>query len=216
MSRTKASLINLLLSSVVFCSVFLVIITTYFPTPFFTLSGGLEGLKIAAAINLTLGPLLTFIVFNKQKSNNKFWGDSFHTVPANALANQNFNLNDFKPANSKGPALIYAKKPSTITGLRDISHRTKIDNIPPHHQVNLYQPLQKYFSKILHLQANISEIVKTNSVMKASLMALLKEKKKNIKDYLYFPLLSKYGNIILVFNHQGKIEGHIMVTARTT
>jgi len=39
----------------------------WYPTPHFSLSGGWDGLKILAGVDLVLGPLLTLVVFNIKK-----------------------------------------------------------------------------------------------------------------------------------------------------
>jgi len=251
MSRTKAAFIHLLLSILVFCALFIAIGGTRaedFFSPYFIVSGEWEGLKVAAAINFTLGPLLTLTIFNTQKPRKKilddlaiilalqlailwwssitiygqrpvaivFWGNSFYTVPATALSNQNFDADYFEPLGTNALPLIYAQKPKTVAGLKRVSKRSEIDRVPPHHQVDLYKPLQNHFFELTTLQVDIEEIIKINTKMKAALMSLLKKKNKKIKNYLYFPLQSRYGNMILVFSPQGEIEGQITVTPRDT
>lgn len=68
LSRTQAALSHLLLSVFVFSAIFSVFILYWYPTPYFSASGGWQGLKIAALVDLVLGPLLTFIVVKKGKS----------------------------------------------------------------------------------------------------------------------------------------------------
>jgi hypothetical protein len=65
--RAVASGIHFLCSLVIFSAFFFTIIFHWFPEPFFTASGGLQGITLVAAVDLVLGPLLTFIVFNSSK-----------------------------------------------------------------------------------------------------------------------------------------------------
>jgi hypothetical protein len=67
-TRTKAGIIHFCLSFTIFSIIFFVLFTLWYPEPYFTASGGWQGLKIAAAIDLVLGPLLTLIVYNPSKS----------------------------------------------------------------------------------------------------------------------------------------------------
>lgn len=68
LTRTKAGLIHFCLSLVIFSIIFFVLFMLWYPEPYFTASGGWQGLKIAASIDLVLGPLLTLIIFNPIKS----------------------------------------------------------------------------------------------------------------------------------------------------
>lgn len=75
MSRTKAALSHLLLSVIVFSAVIAVLLFAWYPQPYFTASGGWQGLKIAAGVDLVLGPLLTLVIFDITKSRKKLMGD---------------------------------------------------------------------------------------------------------------------------------------------
>ncbi|PHS31203.1 MAG: hypothetical protein COA95_07105 [Methylophaga sp.] len=74
-TRTKAALGHLLLSVLIFSIVIAVLIFIWYPVPHFTASGGWQGLKIAAGVDLVLGPLLTLIIFDSAKSRKKLMGD---------------------------------------------------------------------------------------------------------------------------------------------
>ncbi|NOT84281.1 MAG: hypothetical protein HOP02_05730, partial [Methylococcaceae bacterium] len=67
-TRTKASLIHFCISLAAFSIIFFILFTLWYPEPYFTASGGWQGLKIAASIDLVLGPLLTLIIYNPSKS----------------------------------------------------------------------------------------------------------------------------------------------------
>lgn len=75
MTRIKAALGHLLLSALIFSAVIAILIFVWYPTPHFTASGGWQGLKIAAGVDLVLGPLLTLIIFDIAKSRKKLVGD---------------------------------------------------------------------------------------------------------------------------------------------
>lgn len=71
MTKITATTNHLLLSVVIFSLLFGILIFFWYPSPYFSASGGWEGLKIAAAVDLVLGPILTLIVFNTKKSKQK-------------------------------------------------------------------------------------------------------------------------------------------------
>lgn len=75
MTRLKAGLSHLSLSFLIFIIVISVLLYFWFPAPYFTASGGWQGLKIVAAVDLVLGPLLTLIIFDLAKSRAKLIGD---------------------------------------------------------------------------------------------------------------------------------------------
>ena len=66
-NRYTACLLHFTISLLVFSIFILVLLTLWYPTPYFTASGGWQGLKIVAAIDLVLGPSLTLIIFNLNK-----------------------------------------------------------------------------------------------------------------------------------------------------
>ena len=53
----------------------IILILLWYPAPYFMAAGGWQGLRIAAPIDLILGPLLAFIVLNKKKGTKKLIGD---------------------------------------------------------------------------------------------------------------------------------------------
>ncbi len=56
------------LASLLVIGIFIFILLRYwYPAPYFTASGGWQGLKLVIFVDLALGPLLTFIIFNKTK-----------------------------------------------------------------------------------------------------------------------------------------------------
>ncbi len=67
-TKFKAFLLHLLLSILVFTGMFAWLLTRWYPEPLFTASGGIQGLKIAALVDLVLGPLLSFVVYSPKKS----------------------------------------------------------------------------------------------------------------------------------------------------
>lgn len=66
--RFTAFLIHLGISVVLIAAVFAAIYLVWFPHALAAASGGLEGLTIVAAVDVVLGPLLTFVIYDIAKS----------------------------------------------------------------------------------------------------------------------------------------------------
>lgn len=68
MTRFKAAFVHLLLSLLVIGSFVLLILFIWYPKPLFSIAGVIEPLKLLVLIDVIIGPMLTFIIFNKAKS----------------------------------------------------------------------------------------------------------------------------------------------------
>ncbi len=67
-AKLKATGIHLGLSIVLFLGILYLILVEWYPGVFFEAEGGWSGIKLMAAVDLVLGPSLTFIIFNHLKS----------------------------------------------------------------------------------------------------------------------------------------------------
>lgn len=70
-NKAKASGIHLALSAGIFFVFLYVLIFHWYPFPYFHSDGGWQGVRIMLFVDVVLGPLLTFIVFNYKKPRNK-------------------------------------------------------------------------------------------------------------------------------------------------
>lgn len=67
-NRYAASGLHFLLSLSVFALLIGVLLQFWYPKPYFSASGGWQGLRLVAAVDLVLGPLITLVIFNPKKS----------------------------------------------------------------------------------------------------------------------------------------------------
>ena len=72
MTRTKATLIHLGISLLVFFVIAWLLVEVWYPSFFYAIDGGWEGMRIIIGVDLVLGPLLTLIVFKPGKPGLKF------------------------------------------------------------------------------------------------------------------------------------------------
>jgi hypothetical protein len=67
MSRWKASSIHLALSATIAVSVLALMLLLWYAPPFFSALGGYHLLLILLGVDVSLGPLITLIIFNPKK-----------------------------------------------------------------------------------------------------------------------------------------------------
>ena len=67
-TKLKASGIHLSLSLVIFVILAYKIYFVWYPVPYFAVDGGWQGIRLVAAVDLVLGPLITFLIFDLTKS----------------------------------------------------------------------------------------------------------------------------------------------------
>ncbi len=68
MTRTKAFLTHLLVSVTVVSALLGVLVTRWYPMPYFVADGGWQGLRLIVGIDIVLGPLLSFVVYSPAKT----------------------------------------------------------------------------------------------------------------------------------------------------
>ena len=68
--KTKliATGVHLLMSIAVFIVLAYLIYYVWYPQPYYSVDGGWQGMRLVAAVDLVLGPLITFLIFNLNKS----------------------------------------------------------------------------------------------------------------------------------------------------
>ena len=72
LNRWKAAGIHLCLSALIAATVVVVMLALWYPRPYFDAMGGQRLLVLIVGVDVTLGPLLTLIVFNPKKKELKF------------------------------------------------------------------------------------------------------------------------------------------------
>src|SRR4051812_36214776 len=86
MSRWRASGIHLLLSAAMAAAVLAFMLSVWYPGPLFEAAGGSHLIFILVAVDVTLGPLITLIIFKTGKPGLKFDLAVIATLQVAALA----------------------------------------------------------------------------------------------------------------------------------
>ena len=148
--KLKAFAVHIGISLVIFIAILSYIIYFWYPQPFFTSDGGWQGIRIIAAVDLILGPLLTLIVYKPNKPSLKMdltiigviqaaalgWGiwvvhyerpiaavyaeGSFSTVTANDMDARGMTSDKLKAFGERTPVWIYSNLPEDFAELQKL------------------------------------------------------------------------------------------------
>jgi len=150
MTKLKAFATHLGISLVIFIFLAAYIIYFWYPQPFFSTDGGWHGLRIIAAVDLVIGPVLTLIVYKPKKPGLKMdltiiglvqaaalsWGvwavhyerpiaavfavNNFHTVTANDMKIKGFDEKKLKTFGKHTPVWIFSDLPTKTVELQKL------------------------------------------------------------------------------------------------
>jgi len=67
-TKLKATAVHLSMSIVVFIYLAYQIYYNWYPEPYFSIDGGWQGIRLVGAVDLVLGPVITFLIFDLRKS----------------------------------------------------------------------------------------------------------------------------------------------------
>lgn len=115
MTKTKAALLHFTVSGVVVGSVLAVVFLVWYPGFLFELSGAISPVLVMVGVDLTLGPLLTFIVYRKNKPGLKFDLGFIFSVQLIALVYGSVTLFNERPH-----FLVFAEDSFTAVSARQV------------------------------------------------------------------------------------------------
>ncbi len=86
-TKLKATAIHLSMSLVIFVILAYLIVNDWYPGPTFAVDGGWQGIRLVAAVDLVLGPLITFLIFDLRKTRREIVFDliTIATIQVGAL-----------------------------------------------------------------------------------------------------------------------------------
>jgi len=87
-TKLKATAIHLSMSIAVFVYLAYQIYYNWYPEPYFSIDGGWQGIRLVGAVDLVLGPLITFLIFDPRKPRRDILFDliTIATIQIGALA----------------------------------------------------------------------------------------------------------------------------------
>ncbi len=214
-NKFKASLIHLLLSAVVISALVSLMLLFWFPSPFLGVTNFKDIALILIAIDLVLGPLLTFVVFNPSKKSLKFdlsvivaiqvmglsyglymlylthpvyvtyYEKGFSVITAKHAIPEKAKLNHFKVSKLSSPTLAY------MAYDEDTNNKLFNEMLDGEGEiearVDYYQPYQNHLDKILANSLDAVEIFSEKDMSDAS-RKFLNKNNNNIEGFAFLPL----------------------------
>lgn len=226
MSKFKASFVHLALSGLAILLFLLVVTRFWFPGPLFDLENVWQGLKILIPVDAVLGPLLTFIIYEKQKKRLKldlaiiaalqlaaltyggytiydqrpvafsFVVDRFEIVRASENIMQNIEMERFDSKKKHFPFLTY------VMPAQSNQERSKFltEGINIKNQPERHYPFSHYISKARNYTVDLNTLNLSEPNAK-SVLDEFQEQYKNKGNFIFLPLQgTTFDSIIVVID----------------
>ena len=230
--KLKAFAVHLLVSLIIFSGLFSLLLLKWYPEPYFTASGGWQGLKIVGLVDIVLGPLLTLVVYSTKKNRKQLLADYSLIIllQLSALAWGLYTVYQNRPVaivwwddrfytvsfNSLHTQDRYAKQLRLILN-QDIpavvipppSTSTELGDIMSvflNQGIPPQQQLERYrpIDKTLNLIRNKA----VDPPPADSLLWLTEPQPADADKLLFFRLDSAFENLVLAISTQGKVVGY--------
>lgn len=179
MTRSKAFIIHLGISFVIFLVLLYFILSQWYPQPLFSTDGGWRVIRIIVFVDLILGPALTAIIFKPGKPGLKFdmfiiatiqagalaWGtyttyierpaavvytiDHFTPVPAYQLAEYGITAKHLKEYGDSWPVMIYSEIPVDLDGQSKVLSKALQTKTPLYLISEYYRPFSAKYLPVI-------------------------------------------------------------------
>ena len=228
-AKLKASSLHLLISALVIGCFTVFILKVWYPDPFFSISGLSGILLLIVAIDLVLGPLLTFVVYQPKKRTLlfdlsaiaaiqlgalfygafivyeahplyvAFAGDRFTPINANEVDPANAKFDSLKKSKLSGPTLVYVKKPSDPDEMARVTTEVLSGKPDLDARPEYYNPLQPNIGEVLKNALNPT-VLQENPNNQKKLQAFIAEYGQSLQDYAFIPLVGRAKDVLWVFD----------------
>jgi len=228
-NKLKAFFTHFLLSAIAVSLIFLTIVLVWFPSPFLGLTNFKDIATIVIAVDLVLGPLLTFVVFNPKKKSLKkdlavivsiqvfalsygiytlflthpvyitFHDNAFNIVIAKQATPEKAKYQQLKVSKLSKPTFVFMK---TNKETRDKLFADTMNggrDIEAH--AEFYEPYADNLESILENSLDSVKLFEEKNLT-ASSKEFLKEYNARKNDYAYLPLIGTSRNAIIVLDKE--------------
>lgn len=233
--RLKASGIHLSLSALAFFIVLYFIVFLWYPNPHFSTNGGWQGVRIMLFVDIVLGPLLTLIIFNPEKSIKAILFDltAIGTIQISAFIWGLFLVNSQRPLAISFwegrfyPVLMEDLKASGANPdqLKELSHQNPAIVYVRHPETveemkgaamfgfiegkREYQIFFLYTPLEKHIdelfEASVTNSITTDDKFQTDKIRWLEKAGMNEKELTFIPFSGRYGNSILILDREGEL-----------
>lgn len=230
-AKSKAFLTHLFISSLIIGCFLAFILLYWYPAPLFGISGLSRIIAILIAVDLILGPLLTFIVFKPGKPSLKpdlsviaaiqltalcygaysiyqahpvyitYAIDRFTPINADEVDPEKAKYAEFNKSRLSGPTLAYLDKPTDPKALSDIIMGVMSGQPDLDARVEYYRPIGEFIQKILARGFSEKQLQSTPENQQ-KLEAFLKKQSGTPDDYAFIPLNGKSKDVFWVWDRK--------------
>lgn len=229
--KLKAFLIHLGISATVVGCFLIFVLTVWYPSPLFGISGLGDIILILVSVDLVLGPLLTLVVFKPLKSTLKFdlsviaaiqlgalsYGmftiysahplyvtyaiDRFTPVCANEVFPEHAKYAGLRKSRLEGPTLVYMQKPTDPAELSRITMEVFAGKPDIDARTEYYKPMDAIKQGIFSHSITPESLQNTHT-NKQKLEVFLAKYGKTAADYAFLALSGKEKDVIWAWNRK--------------
>jgi hypothetical protein len=201
MTKIKAALIHLTISIIVIGLFVLLIFLIWYPQPLFDISGVAAPIKLLILIDVIIGPLLTFVVYKRNKKGLKFdlsviallqiaalsYGAyTIYNGKASILVMNNGEFHYLSEKFSENKAIKYDELQSGIFNKPQMGYITQLTSLDIYSSFSEIEPLNNYATMLLPHSFSFENIYAKFKGQKAQIQAL--ENKYQGNDVVFFIL----------------------------
>lgn len=237
--KIKASLTHLIISLFIVGLILSVAIFLWYPEPFLTISGLFGIILMMLAIDLVLGPLLTFIVFKPKKPSLKFdltiialfqlvalsygtytiykahplyiayAGDRFTPIDADEVTPEKARYEEFKKSKLSQPTIVYVKKPSDPAELSKVTIEVLSGKADLDARPEYYEPINKNIENIFKNKFDLNKFLEKEKY-KDEINRFLSKNGGSIEDYAFIPLVGRQEDVLWAWSLKSKLPTGIL------
>jgi len=227
--KLKASIIHLVLSILLVALVIGSILFFFFPQIFIPVSDFKEIATILISVDLILGPLLTFVVFKKNKKSLKFdlstiaaiqlialvYGayslfqvhpvyitfniDRFTIVSAKDAEPEKAVFDEFKVSKLTTAKLAFAKMPDDVEKRNEITLTAALGGGDLDQRVEYYEPYEKHINQIIAKGLD-PKLISTKAKTDKKINTFVQKHQGKIDKFVFLPINSDKKDAIIVLD----------------
>lgn len=231
-SRLYAFSIHIILSALIFCSVSYMLVVLWYPDIFFTIDGGLKGLKLIALVDIVVGPLLTLILYRKGKKGLKldmaficvlqlifllygiwvlyshrpaalvFYRDTFYSMGVEKFEHQQNGLEKIRYTAGGIPGYVAVHLPDDWDKVRELRRMATAKGEALFAQAEYYAPLAAQRQRIIASGRDLAEYLLHNPDANKEMNQWLGNHGGRMDDFVYIPVVSRFKNTILALDSE--------------
>jgi hypothetical protein len=241
MNRFGAFLVHLGISLIIFAGLAALVLFVWYPDFFFAADGGWEGIRIIILVDLVAGPLLTLIVYNRDKPSLRtdlaiiavfqaacltagtyvvyserplalvYVDGRFTSMAADDYTALAMDVPDLSHIPGRAPKRVVVALPDDPEAQAEVRRFGMANRVPLRAMVDRYQPLT-YGALRVEREAFDHDELRERDAQAEQIPAWLARHGGELTDYAFFPFATRYAYVFLGVS---KAEERIVGLLRT-